>query len=578
MNHILNKYCPRIDFDSYEDFFENFKINVPDDFNFGDDVVDEWARVEPDKKALLWCNDEGEEREFTFTEISRLSNRAANAFVELGIGKGDVVMCILRRRWEYWVVASALCKIGATIIPATLQLTTHDIAYRANTAKVKMLVCVNDDYVCRQAEGAIEKAPSVQNKVVVAGEREGWLSFDELLSNASEDWQRPTGEAATTSKDIMLIYFTSGTTGNPKAVMHNFAHPLGHIITAKYWQQVRENGLHMSVTDSGWAKFGWGKIYGQWIAGAEIFCYDMLKFVPTKLLQHMQDYDLKTFCAPPTMYRFMLQEDVASYDLSSIENFATAGEPLNAEVTIKWEKLTGKKIREGFGQTEGPVLLANFPWIEPHPGSMGKPSPLLNIKLLDDDGNEVEDGDEGAICVTHLKDAYPPGLFVGYYNNPVATEEAVGGDYYNLHDMAWRDIDGYVTFVGRNDDVIKCSGYRIGPFEVESALVKHDAVVECAVTAAPDPIRGKVVKATIVLARGYEPSPELTKELQTWVKKETAPYKYPRIVEYVDELPKTVGGKIKRKLIRTQDGITDDDKKHSIGSDKSHADESWRSR
>ncbi len=578
MNHILNKYCPRIDFDSYEDFFENFKINVPDDFNFGYDVVDEWARVEPDKKALLWCNDEGEEREFTFTEISRLSNRAANAFVELGIGKGDVVMCILRRRWEYWVVASALCKIGATIIPATLQLTTHDIAYRANTAKVKMLVCVNDDYVCRQAEGAIEKAPSVQNKVVVAGEREGWLSFDELLSNASEDWQRPTGEAATTSKDIMLIYFTSGTTGNPKAVMHNFAHPLGHIITAKYWQQVRENGLHMSVTDSGWAKFGWGKIYGQWIAGAEIFCYDMLKFVPTKLLQHMQDYDLKTFCAPPTMYRFMLQEDVASYDLSSIENFATAGEPLNAEVTIKWEKLTGKKIREGFGQTEGPVLLANFPWIEPHPGSMGKPSPLLNIKLLDDDGNEVEDGDEGAICVTHLKDAYPPGLFVGYYNNPVATEEAVGGDYYNLHDMAWRDIDGYVTFVGRNDDVIKCSGYRIGPFEVESALVKHDAVVECAVTAAPDPIRGKVVKATIVLARGYEPSPELTKELQTWVKKETAPYKYPRIVEYVDELPKTVGGKIKRKLIRTQDGITDDDKKHSIGSDRSHADESWHSR
>jgi acetyl-CoA synthetase len=578
MNHILNKYCPRIDFDSYEDFFENFKINVPDDFNFGYDVVDEWARVEPEKKALLWCNDEGEEREFTFTEISRLSNRAANAFVELGIGKGDVVMCILRRRWEYWVVASALCKIGATIIPATLQLTTHDIAYRANTAKVKMLVCVDDDYVCRQAEGAIEKAPSVQNKVVVAGTREGWLSFDELLANASEDWQRPTGEAATTSKDIMLIYFTSGTTGNPKAVMHNFAHPLGHIITAKYWQQVRENGLHMSVTDSGWAKFGWGKIYGQWIAGAEIFCYDMLKFVPTKLLQHMQDYDLKTFCAPPTMYRFMLQEDVASYDLSSIENFATAGEPLNAEVTIKWEKLTGKKIREGFGQTEGPVLLANFPWIEPHPGSMGKPSPLLSIKLLDDDGNEVEDGDEGAICVTHLKDAYPPGLFVGYYNNPVATEEAVGGEYYNLHDMAWRDIDGYVTFVGRNDDVIKCSGYRIGPFEVESALVKHDAVVECAVTAAPDPIRGKVVKATIVLARGYEPSPDLTKELQNWVKKETAPYKYPRIVEYVDELPKTVGGKIKRKLIRTQDGIVDDDKKHSIGSDKSHADESWHSR
>lgn len=577
MNYILNKYCPRIDFDSYEDFYKNFRINVPEDFNFGYDVVDEWARVEPNKKALLWCNDAGEEREFTFTDISRLSNRAANAFVRLGIGKGDVVMCILRRRWEYWVVASALCKIGATIIPATLQLTTHDIKYRANTANVRMLVCVDDDYVCTQAEGAIEGAPTIQNKVVVAGTRDGWLSFDELLANESEEWVRPTGDDATSSKDIMLIYFTSGTTGNPKAVMHNFAHPLGHILTAKYWQQVRENGLHMSVTDSGWAKFGWGKIYGQWIAGAEIFCYDMDKFVPTKLLQHMQDYDLKTFCAPPTMYRFMLQEDVASYDLSSIQNFATAGEPLNAEVTIQWEKYTGKKIREGFGQTEGPVLLATYPWIEPRPGSMGKPSPLLNIKLLDDDGYEVEDGDEGAICVTGLKEAYPPGLFVGYVNNAEATAEAVGGEYYNLHDMAWRDIDGYVFFVGRNDDVIKCSGYRIGPFEVESALVKHDAVVECAVTAAPDPIRGKVVKATIVLARGYEPSPELTKELQTWVKHETAPYKYPRIVEYVDELPKTVGGKIKRKLIRTRDGVVDD-KTHSHGVDKSHADESWHNR
>ena len=559
MDHILKKYCPRIEFDSYEDFYENFRIDVPVDFNFGYDVVDEWARVEPDKKALLWCNDEGEEREFTFTDISLMSNRVANAFAKLGIGKGDIVMCILRRRWEYWVIASALCKIGATIIPATLQLAAHDISYRANLAGVKMICCVDDEYVCTQVEAAMADAPTIERRMTVAGKRDGWLFFDELIVDESEEWERPIGEAATTSKDIMLIYFTSGTTGNPKAVMHNFAHPLGHILTAKYWQQVRENGLHMSVTDSGWAKFGWGKIYGQWIAGAEIFAYDMLKFVPAKLLQHMQDYDLKTFCAPPTMYRFMLQEDVASYDLSSIENFATAGEPLNAEVTIQWEKLTGLKIREGFGQTEGPVLLATYPWIEPRPGSMGKPSPLLNIRLLDDEGLEVEDGDEGAICVTGLKEAYPPGLFVGYYNNPEATAETVGGEYYNLHDMAWRDSDGYVFFVGRNDDVIKCSGYRIGPFEVESALVKHDAVVECAVTAAPDEIRGKVVKATVVLAKGYEPSDELTKELQNWVKHETAPYKYPRIVEYVDELPKTVGGKIKRKLIRNQDGITDEE-------------------
>lgn len=557
MDYILKKYCPRIDFDSYEDFYENFRIEVPETFNFAYDVVDEWARVEPEKRALVWCDDAGCERVFTFTDISLLSNKAANAFRELGIGKGDVVMCILRRRWEYWVVAMALCKLGATIIPATLQLTAKDIAYRAQSADVKMLVCVNDDYVCSQAESALPDSPTVDHKVVVAGAREGWLSFDELVEGAPAEWERPVGDAGVTARDIMLVYFTSGTTGMAKAVCHNFAHPLGHILTAKYWQQVQENELHMSVTDSGWAKFGWGKIYGQWIAGATVFAYDMESFVPTRLLQKIQDYRLTTFCAPPTMYRFMLQEDVASYDLSSVKNFATAGEPLNPEVTIAWERLTGKRIREGFGQTEGPVLLATYPWIEPRPGSMGKPSPLLNVKLLDDDGVEVEDGEEGAICVTGLKEAYPPGLFVGYYRDEERTREAVGGEYYNLHDMAWRDSDGYCYFVGRNDDVIKCSGYRIGPFEVESALIEHPAVVECAVTAAPDPIRGKVVKATIVLARGWEPSDELVKELQNHVKRTTAPYKYPRIVEFVDELPKTVGGKIKRRLIRQNDGIDD---------------------
>ncbi|NBI31338.1 AMP-binding protein [Enterorhabdus sp. P55] len=555
MNHVLKRYCPRIDFDSYEDFAENFRIDVPADFNFGFDVVDEWARVEPEKRALVWCNDAGEERTFTFGYLMRLSNQAANAFRGMGIGKGDVVMCILRRRWEYWVCAVALCKLGAVIIPATLQLTKKDVAYRVNSADVKAIVAVNDEYVCTQVEAALPECPSLLEKFIVDGSREGWVDFDDLIAGKSEKFARPTGGEGVTSSDIMLMYFTSGTTGNPKAVEHNFAHPLGHIITAKYWQQVQEDKLHMSVTDSGWAKFGWGKIYGQWIAGATIFAYDMDKFVPTKLLQKIQDYQLTTFCAPPTMYRFMLQEDVAAYDLSSVENFATAGEPLNAEVTLAWERLTGKKIREGFGQTEGPVLLATFPWVEPRPGSMGKPSPLLNVRLLDDDGTEVADGEEGAICVTGLKEAYPPGLFVGYYGDAEKTAEAVGGDYYNLHDMAWRDSDGYCFFVGRNDDVIKCSGYRIGPFEVESALVEHPAVVECAVTAAPDPIRGKVVKATIVLARGFEPSDELTRELQNHVKKTTAPYKYPRIVEYVDELPKTIGGKIKRKLIRTNDGI-----------------------
>ena len=545
-DHILKQYCPRIEFDSYEDFLENFRIDVPETFNFGFDVVDEWARVEPDKRALLWVDDAGEERSFTFTDISRLSNKAANAFRRMGIGKGDVVMAILRRRWEYWVVAVALAKLGAIIIPASLQLTTKDVTYRVNSAQAKAIVCVDDPYVISQVEGALPQVPTLQDLVIVAGQREGWTSFDAMIEAESDVFARPVGEAGVTSKDIMLIYFTSGTTGNAKAVEHTFAHPLGHIITARYWQQVQEDQLHMSVTDSGWAKFGWGKIYGQWICGATIFAYDMEKFVPAKLLQKIQDYQLTTFCAPPTMYRFMLQEDVAAYDLSSVQNFATAGEPLNAEVTIQWERLTGKKIREGFGQTEGPVLLATFPWVESKPGSMGKPSPLLNVKLLDDDGMEVPDGEEGAICVTGLKESYPPGLFVGYYNNPEATQAAVGGDVYNLHDMAWRDSDGYCFFVGRNDDVIKCSGYRIGPFEVESALIEHPAVVECAVTAAPDPVRGKVVKASVILAEGYEPSEELVKELQDHVKHTTAPYKYPRIVEFVDDLPKTIGGKIKR--------------------------------
>ena len=554
-NHLLNTFCPRIDFDSYEDFAENFRIDVPENFNFAYDVVDEWARVEPDKRALLWCDDHDNERTFTFTDISRLSNRMANSFSAMGIGKGDVVMCILRRRWEYWVTAVALCKIGATIIPATLQLTKKDIVYRAQSAHVKAMVCVDDDYVCGEVEKALPESPSIESIIVAGGTREGWTSYESLLEEGSEGWVRSAGDKATKNSDIMLIYFTSGTTGMAKAVCHSFVHPLGHIITAKYWQQVQEDRLHMSVSDSGWAKFGWGKIYGQWICGATVFAYDMDKFVPAKLLQKIQDYKLTTFCAPPTMYRFMLQEDVERYDLSSVANFATAGEPLNAEVTLAWERLTGKKIREGFGQTEGPVLLATFPWIEPRPGSMGKPSPLFNIRLLDENGNEMDDGEEGAICVTKLKEAYPPGLFVGYFQDPKRTAETVGGEYYNLHDMAWRDSDGYYFFIGRNDDVIKCSGYRIGPFEVESALVEHPAVVEAAVTAAPDPVRGMVVKASIILAKGWEPSDDLVKELQNHVKKTTAPYKYPRIVEFVDELPKTVGGKIKRREIRNADGI-----------------------
>jgi acetyl-CoA synthetase len=553
---LLDRFLPRIEFDSYEDFRDNFTINVPEDFNFGFDIVDEWAKREPEKKALVWCNDNGEEKTFAFTDISKLSNRAANFFKDLGIGKGDVVMLILRRRWEYWVCATALHKLGASLIPGSLQLTVKDITYRGNSAGVKAIVCVDDDFVLSQIDGAFDKVDSLKYRVVVpshgakAREREGYLQLDEELEKYQDVFERPTDLKWS---DIMLIYFTSGTTGMPKMVQHNFAHPLGHIITAKYWQQVEENTLHMSVSDSGWAKFGWGKIYGQWICGACIFGYDMDKFVPAKLLQKIQDYKLTTFCAPPTMFRFMLQEDVAKYDLSSVHNFCIAGEPLNPEVFRQWEKLTGLKMREGFGQSEGPVLIANFKWIDPQPGSTGKPSPLYNIQLIDAAGNVCGDGEEGTICVCGIDKKYPTGLFTGYYNNPEMTKEILGGDRYDTGDVAWRDPDGYYWFVGRNDDVIKCSGYRIGPFEVESAILEHPACVECAVTAAPDPIRGQVVKATIVLASGYEPSDELTKEIQNHVKKVTAPYKYPRVVEYVKELPKTLGGKIKRAEIRNND-------------------------
>ncbi len=550
---LLDRYLPRIEFNSYEDFKKNYKVNVPDDFNFGFDIVDEWAKQDENKKALVWCNDHDEEKIFTFKDISLLSNKAANYFKSIGIGKGDVVMMILRRRWEYWVCAVGLHKLGATIIPGTLQFAKKDIVYRANAAHVKAIVCVNDDYVIRQVESSLPDSPTIEHHIVVGEKHEGWEFLEDEMEKQSDVFERPTGEDATDKDDVMLVYFTSGTTGMPKMVQHSFAHPLGHIVTAKYWHQVQENKLHMSVTDSGWAKFGWGKIYGQWICGAVIFAYDMDKFVPAKLLEKMSQYKLTTFCAPPTMYRFMLLEDVASYDLSSIQHWTTAGEPLNPEVNNKWFKLTGHNIYQGFGQSEGTVLMADFQWDDIKIGSTGKPSPLYDIKLLDKEGEEVGIGEEGSICIMDVRNHPPVGLFTGYYKNHKMTAELLLGDYYNTCDMAWQDSEGYYWFVGRNDDVIKCSGYRIGPFEVESAMLEHDAVVECAITGAPDPVRGQVVKATVVLKKNYKPSPELIKELQDHVKKSTAPYKYPRIIEFVDEIPKTISGKIKRAQIRHED-------------------------
>ncbi len=552
MDRLIDRYLPRKNFDSYEDFINNYTVNVPEDFNFGFDIVDEWARLEEDKRALCWCDDNGGERVFTFSDISRLSNRAANFYRSLGIGKGDVVMNILRRRFEYWISAVALCKLGAVCIPGSPQLTKKDIVYRSNAARIKALVCVDDDFVISQVMAALPECETVKSIISVAGKREGWLFFDDELDRFPDTFERPVGAAAAKNDDLMLIYFTSGTTGMPKMVAHDFSHPLGHIVTARYWQRVQENKLHMSVSDSGWAKFGWGKIYGQWICGAAIFAYDMDKFVPSRLLEMLQRHRVTTFCAPPTMIRFMLQEDLSKYDLSSIESCGIAGEPLNPEVFREWRRLTGLSLREGFGQSESSVLVANFEWFKPKPGSMGKPSPLYNIELIDSEGNPCGEGEEGEIVVRGIDKKMPLGLFKGYYLDDDLTRAAFQGGDYNTGDVAWRDSDGYLWFIGRSDDVIKCSGYRIGPFEVESALIEHDAVVECAVTAAPDPVRGQVVKATIVLKKGATASEELKKELQEHVKRVTAPYKYPRIIEFVDELPKTISGKIKRAQIRKE--------------------------
>ncbi len=552
---LLERFLPRIEFDSYEDFKKNYTVNIPDNFNFGFDVVDAWAQIDKEKKALVWCDDHGGEEVFTFSDISRLSNQTVHFLKAQGIGKGDVVMVILRRRYEYWILATALCKLGATLIPATLQLTAKDIVYRCNAANVKMIVGVNDNGVLEQVEAALKKTPSVIAKATVAEEREGWLCFNKEIIKYPDTYSRPTGAEATSNDDIMLMYFTSGTTGMPKMVTHTFTHPLGHIVTAKYWQRVQDGKLHMSVSDSGWAKFGWGKIYGQWLSGAVIFCYDFDKFTAKLLMEKIHHYGVTTFCAPPTMYRFMLQEEEEQIreGFSTVEQCCTAGEPLNPEVFNRFKSITGLRLTEGFGQTESSVLLANFQWFEPKPGSMGKPSPIYDLRLLTADKTEAEDGEEGEITIMNVKTNRPVGLFTGYAQAPEVNEQVMGDGNYNLSDVAWRDNDGYYWFVGRSDDVIKCSGYRIGPFEVESALIEHPAVLECAVTAVPDPIRGQVVKATIVLTKQYSPSDALKKELQNHVKRVTAPYKYPRVIEFVDELPKTLGGKIKRALIRKTD-------------------------
>lgn len=542
----------KTDFNSYEEFIEKFEINVPENFNFAFDVVDKIADQSPDKLALLWCDENNNEKCFTFKQIKDLSNQAANLFIAMGVKKGDHVMLILKRRYEFWYCLMALHKIGAIAIPATHMLTPKDIAYRVNAASIKMVICVNDQEVISHIEEAEKTTGPLELKCLVGGKRDGWYSFDDRIYSHIESFPRPSGEKATKNDDTLLLYFTSGTTGHPKMVQHTYTYPLGHIVTAMYWQNVKDGGLHLTVADTGWAKSVWGKLYGQWIAGCTVFVYDYDRFVPKDLLKVIAKYKVTSFCAPPTIYRYLIKEDMRAYDLSQLEYCVVAGEPLNPEVYNQFYKLTGIKLMEAYGQTELTVVIGTFPWMKPKPGSMGKPSAGYEVDLVDEDGNSLDIGQEGQIVIKTHKHK-PLGMFKGYYRDEAMTERVWNNDIYYTGDMAWKDEDGYFWFVGRVDDVIKSSGYRIGPFEVESALMEHPAVLECGITAVSDEIRGQVVKATIVLAQGYTPCDQLAKDLQDHVKKVTAPYKYPRIVEFVTELPKTISGKIRRVEIREQD-------------------------
>lgn len=550
---ILNKFVRKTNFSSYQDFAENFKIEVPENFNFAYDVVDEIAITTPDKIAMVWCDDKGEEKIFTFAEMKLYSDKAANFFKSVGIAKGDMVMLILKRRYEFWFSILALHKIGAVAIPATHLLTEKDIVYRNNAADIKMIVSVPEKEVVEHIENSLQKSPTLKHIALIGENREGWLNFSEATESASSELERPVGKEATQNNDTMLMYFTSGTTGMPKMVNHTYTYPLGHIITAHYWQNVQDNGLHFTVADTGWAKSAWGKIYGQWLGGSAVMTYDYDKFIPKNLMDVIEKYKVTTFCAPPTIYRFLIKEDLTKFNLTNLKYCVVAGEPLNPEVFKQFYEITGIKLMEGYGQTECTVALATYPWIEPKPGSMGKPSPGYSIDVIDEEGNSCEVGDEGQIVI-YTNNGKPVGMFDGYYRDEQLTKKVWHDGIYFTGDMAWRDEDGYYWFVGRADDVIKSSGYRIGPFEVESALIEHPAVMECAITAVPDPDRGQVVKATIILTKNYKASDELAKELQEHVKNVTAPYKYPRIIEFVTELPKTISGKIRRVQIRDEDG------------------------
>lgn len=546
---MLEKFLKKTEFDSYEDFMENFAVEVPNNFNFGYDIVDAWAAEEPGRRALTWTNSAGEEHNYTFADMKEMSDRTASFLSSLGIGRGDRVMLMMKRRRQWWPTMVAITKLGATAVPATHLLTAADIEYRCNKAGIKAIIAAGDSIITRHVSEAMPHCPTV-NILVSTGPSvpPGWHDHDKEAEKAAP-FVRP--EKVNKNDDISLIYFTSGTTGEPKMVAHDFTYPLGHIITARCWHDLKGTDRHLTIADTGWGKAVWGKLYGQWITGSDVFVYDYDKFIPADILNILSKYRITTFCAPPTIFRFLIREDVRAYDLSSLRHCTIAGEALNPSVFEEWKRLTGISLKEGFGQTETTLTVATYPWVEPRPGSMGVRGPQYDIDLVDSDGNTVEDGEEGEIII-HIDRKRPVGLFKCYLDDPQETSKAMRDGVYHTGDVACRDKDGYYWFVGRIDDVIKSSGYRIGPFEVENALMSHPAVVECAVTGVPDDIRGQVVKATIVLAKEWRDlNPEqLAREIQDHVKQTTAPYKYPRVVEFVESLPKTISGKIRRVALR----------------------------
>lgn len=525
-----------------------FELNCPENYNFSYDVIDEIAKIEPERIAIHWINEKGEEHKFTFKELSEKSSQVANMFLAHGAKKGDMVMTVLKRHYEFWFVIYGLMKIGVIAIPATDQLMVKDYDYRFKAASVKYIVATGEGETTSHVEETEKKYDGLAEKFIVHGTREGWTPFLEEI----EKYPKTIERVETKVDEPMLLYFSSGTTGYPKMVIHSYYYTAAHILTAKHWHHVGEGTLHLTISDTGWGKCAWGKLFGQLACGAKIFVYDFDRFVPANMLKIIQDYKITSFCAPPTMYRFFIKEGIENYDLSNLKYATIAGEALNPEVFNKFYEYTGLKLMEGFGQTETVLSVAALYGMEPKPGSMGKPVPLYNVDIVDDNGNSVPVGEVGEIVI-RTEGRYNKGLFKEYYRNPEATENSWHDNIYHTGDTAWRDEDGYFWYVGRTDDLIKASGYRIGPFEIESVLMEHPSVLECAVTGAKDPIRGNVVKATIVLAKGYSPSEALVKELQVYVKNATAPYKYPRIVEFVTELPKTISGKIKRTDIRKKD-------------------------